>query len=120
MPARNRRDVRIRPRRFRDNPLLLRLAPVPPRLGDNRYRREKPFPDIAPDLALTASTRINKSYIQTTPQGGPHRRETVYRPLRSVSEVSFLAALSVGKYGKNGQLCLFPGTYYHVKYFTIL
>lgn len=48
MPARNRRDVRIRPRSFRDNHLLLRLAPASPCLGNNRIPARKTIPRYSP------------------------------------------------------------------------
>jgi hypothetical protein len=40
------------------------------------YRREKLSPDIGTDIAPAGINSRNKSYIQSTPQGGPRRRLT--------------------------------------------
>ena len=42
------------------------------------YRRVKSSPDIAPDLAPVVTNRHHKSCIQNAPQGGLHRRDTLF------------------------------------------
>jgi hypothetical protein len=74
MPARHRRNIGARLRRFSDNRLLLRIAPLPPCLGNHRITTRKIVSGYSHGTSTCRDQRVtNKSYIHSTAQGGPRQ-----------------------------------------------